>query len=296
LTRGPVRLPRRIALNGRLLDLHNTLFSGQNFRWREDGDWYSGVVAGNVVRVRLDAETLEFTSFPDAEAEVEPLLLDYLALDFDLDHVYESISHDLHIQPAIEKYAGMRVLRQDPWETMLSFLCAQASNVPRITKNVEDMCEVFGAEIGVGDMSRHAYPTPGALAEAGEGRLKELGLGYRAKFIASTAQAIADGDVDLLLLREAPYEDALASLVTLDGIGDKVANCILLFSLDKPEAFPVDTWIQKTVQQLYMGRKKVGLKAMRLWAQDYFKPYAGYANHYLFHSRRLEAKSRRVES
>lgn len=181
----------------------------------------------------------------------------------------------------------MRILRQDPWETVVSFLCAQASNVPRITRNVEDICESFGSEIGLG---RHNYPTPEQLANAGEDALRELGLGYRAKFLVETARCVADRAIQLAQLRTASYDDALTSLLMLDGVGDKVANCILLFALDKPSAFPVDTWIQKMLHQWYLGPRKTGLKQMRMWAQDYFGQHAGYANQYIFHSSRIENK------
>ena len=277
----------RLSFKGQPFDLHNTLFSGQNFRWRKIGERYTGVVFGNVVDVQLDGDGLEFTSYPDLDSIMGPLLRDYFSLDFDIDAVYDSISKDNHIRVAIERYRGMRILRQDPWETVVSFLCAQASNVPRITKNVEDMCESFGSEIGLG---RHNYPTPEQLASAGENALREIGLGYRAKFLVDTARCVADSEIQLTQLRTASYDDALASLLMLNGVGDKVANCILLFALDKPSAFPVDTWIQKMLQQWYLGQRKTGLKQMRMWAQDYFGQHAGYANQYIFHSSRIENK------
>ena len=277
----------RLSLKGQPFDLHNTLFSGQNFRWRKIDAGYNGVVFGNVVDVQLDGDSLEFTSYPDRASIVGPLLLDYFSLDLDIEAVYDSISKDNHIRVAIERYRGMRILRQDPWETVVSFLCAQASNVPRITQNVEDICESFGSDIGLG---RHNYPTPEQLASAGENALREIGLGYRAKFLVDTARCVADNEIQLTQLRTASYDDALASLLMLNGVGDKVANCILLFALDKPSAFPVDTWIQKMLQQWYLGQRKTGLKQMRIWAQDYFGRHAGYANQYIFHSGRIENK------
>ena len=115
-----------------------------------------------------------------------------------------------------------------------------------------------------------------------------MGLGYRAEYIeASTARSVAHGEVDLMSLREAPYETALDALTSLDGVGDKVANCVMLFSLDKPEAFPVDTWIDKAMREWYLGGSNIPRTKMRVWAMEHFKGYAGYANHYLFHDRRI---------
>ena len=123
--------------------------------------------------------------------------------------------------------------------------------------------------------------------------LRDLRLGYRAEYIVSAARAVADGKLDLMALREDSYEAALETLLSLDGVGDKVANCILLFSLDKLEAFPVDVWIERALQEWYLdgAGQKLSRKNMRLWARDYFGPYAGYANHYLFHDRRLQGKT-----
>jgi N-glycosylase/DNA lyase len=162
--------------------------------------------------------------------------------------------------------------------------------VQRITKNVEDLCEAFGQPITLGRETRHAYPTAESLAAAGEQALRDLGLGYRARYIASVAKKVSEGEVELMALREAEYEEALEVLTSLDGIGDKVANCIMLFSMDKPEAFPVDTHISKAVHESFAdghGLKSKDAIKVRLWAQSRFGAYAGYANHYLFHYRRM---------
>ena len=273
----------------RALDLRSTIFSGQTFRWRELDGWYQGVVFGSVVTMRQTEAGIEFTSSPDDERVMAPLLTDYLGLDADLESIYDSIAADDRMMAAIARFRGMRVLRQDPWECLVSFICSSASNIPRITKNVESICNSFGRPLTSGERPWHVFPTPPELAGAGERRLREFGLGYRAAYLDATARAIADGEVDLFTLREAPYEDALEALIALDGVGDKVANCVLLFSLDKLQAFPVDTHIKQRLQEWY--DRKLSERAMRLWAQDYFGRYAGYANQYLFHDRRLQRKA-----
>jgi N-glycosylase/DNA lyase len=276
------------------LDLASTLQSGQAFRWRRDAEWFEGVVFNNIVRMRQDGAGIEFTSAPDDEYFVRPLLRDYLALEIDLEGIYASMGADDRLEATIARYRGMRILRQDPWECLVSFICSSASNIPRIRKNVESICAAFGREVRAGDRVWSTFPTPQDLAEAGQERLRRLGVGYRAPFIANTARAIADGDVDLMALREAPYEEALSALTTLDGVGDKVANCVLLFSLDKTEAFPVDVWVERALQEWYLSGadKKLTRRNMRLWALDHFGPYAGYANQYLFHDRRLQGRRR----
>ena len=271
----------------RPLDLASTLLSGQAFRWRREGPWFMGVVFDNSVKMRPAEGGVELVSSPDDERALEPLMRDYLGLDSDLDSIYSSFAQDERLTTATRRHAGMRVLRQDPWECLISFICSSASNIKRITGNVESICSAFGRPIRTDGQVRHTFPSPRALSAAEPGALRELGLGYRAEYIAATARSVAAGEVDLMSLREDSYDDALEALVGLDGVGDKVANCVLLFALDKLDAFPVDVWIERALSEWYMSGRKLSRRDMRLWARDHFGPYAGYANHYLFHDRRL---------
>ena len=275
-------------------DLASTLGSGQAFRWHMDDGWSTGVVFGNVVSMRQVGSDVEFSAAHDDEAALKPLLADYLGLAADLESIYAAIGTDERMRAAIERYKGMRILRQDPWECLVSFMCSPASNILRISKNVESICTAFGRPLGLGDQARCTFPTPNELAEASEAQLLALGLGFRAGRVASAARAVAEGEIDLMPLREASYEEALSVLTTLDGVGDKVANCVLLFSLDKPEAFPVDVWVDRALREWYLdGRGMTPTRAkMREWAQEHFGPFAGYANQYLFHDRRLQGQSR----
>ena len=283
-----------LPLDGQPFDLESTLFSGQVFRWRKIDEWYEGVVFGRIVQVREVEGGIAFATPGDNADVTTSRLRDYFSLDDDLHEVYSALSHDEGLRESFDRYRGMRILRQDPWETTLSFLCAQNSNVLRITRNVEDMCRSFGRPVSLEESTRYTYPTPTALAEAGEQALRDLGLGYRARYIVSAAERVARGTPDLMALRDASYDDALDALMALDGVGDKVANCIMLFCMDKPQAFPVDTHIRQILRERYPRARRVkssDIRRVRAWAQEHFAPYAGYANHYLFHSRRLEGRS-----
>ena len=287
------------------LDLPNTLESGQAFRWRRENtspqaasgqeQWFNGVLFNNIVRVRRVPRGIEFHCGPDDESMLEPLVRDYLRLHDDLKAIYRSITTDEWINAAIAKYRGMRILRQHPWECLVAFLCSATSNIPRIKNNVEDLARHFGRPIELGGRVRNTFPTPAELAEAGEGRLRQLRLGFRAKYVAAVSRMVADGEVDLFALREASYEEALEALTPLPGVGDKVANCVLLFSLDKLEAFPVDVWVDRVLREMYLDAmetsKRPSRKEMRPWAQNHFGRYAGYANQYLFHRRRLQGRA-----
>jgi len=281
----------RIAVDGPL-DLQATLESGQAFRWRREDGWYGGVVFSNAVLLRRTARGIEFRSTPEDEEALAEHLVDYLGLSDDLDAIYRSIAVDEHLKAAIRRYRGMRILRQDPWECLVSFICSAWSNVHRVSGNIEAIASRFGEPVHQDGGTRHAFPSPNELAAADEAALRILGLGFRAKYVPHTAELVASGEVNLLTLREASYDDALRVVLSLPGVGDKVANCVLLFSLDKREAFPVDVWIQRVLCDLYLGGagRKMSTRTLRLWAQDHFGPYAGYANHYLFHDRRLAAR------
>ena len=275
-------------------DLENTLMSGQAFRWRTpDADgWLTGVVFNNIVRMRRVAEGVEFACAPGDESALRPLIADYLRLSDDLDGIAAAINRDERIGAAIARYPGLHILRQEPWECMVSFICSANNNIRRISKNVEDIADAFGNPLALGDVRRNTFPSPAALAEAGEGRLRELGLGFRAKYVAAAAERAAAGEVDLYGLREASYDEALEALTEFAGIGDKVGNCILLFALDRLDAFPVDVWIDRALRDWYpeVAERKLSRAKMRPWAQAYFGEYAGYANQWLFHNRRVKGK------
>lgn len=298
-------------------DLRGTLCGGQAFRWREEGDgWFCGVIFGNVVRMRRVEEGIEFVSAPDDEASLAALVRDYLRVDDDMDAVYAALSEDEHLAAAVQRHRGLRVLRQEPWECLVGFICSANNNIPRITANIEDMAAHYGSALagpalptdggGDGDASparvRHGFPTARQLVDAGEQALRDLKLGFRAVNVIGAARGIADGrGPDLYALREAEYEDALAELVKLRGIADKVANCVMLFSLDKPQAFPVDVWIVRALRDWYpdapvppalnsRGNKTTPTerhkREMREWAYERFGMHAGYANQYMFHHKR----------
>ncbi len=273
-------------------DLESTLYSGQSFRWRRDGDWSVGVVFDNIVKVRQVSEGIEYACGPDEETDVTPLLTEYLGLGSDLDHIYHSVAKDERIVRAIGKYWGMRILRQEPWECLISFIISSNSNILRISGHVEDLANTFGRPLRYGGHTRNTFPAPSVLRDVGERRLREMRLGFRAPYVDATAKIVADGEIDLFALREAAYDEALQTLTSLPGVGDKVANCVLLFSLDKLEAFPVDVWVRRALQEWYLDerKKKLSAEKMRLWAREYFGPYAGYANQYMFQDRRLQTK------
>lgn len=301
------------------LDLAASLESGQAHRWRKQEEWYSGVVRGNFIKIRQtqpEAEApslysplakgqpsypplskggiggggrLEFCSEPRPETSVVALLQSYFRLDDDISAIYADICRDERVAAMVARYPGLRVLRQEPWECLIAFICSANSNIPRIAQTMEKLASHYGNSIQMEGEVRHAFPTPQQLAAAGEAELRKLGLGFRAPYVAKAALRVAQGELDLESLIKLPYAEAKARLIECAGIGPKVSDCIAVFSLEKLEAFPIDVWVRRALGEWYFPGQKVPPDRILLeWAHQHFGRYAGYAQQYLFHGRRME--------
>ncbi|PKB73376.1 MAG: hypothetical protein BZY75_02160 [SAR202 cluster bacterium Io17-Chloro-G7] len=289
------------------LDLAASLESGQSHRWERDGDWFSGVLEGAFIKMRQDADgRVEYLCDSHPQSWVEPLLRRYFRLDDDLPAIYSEIKADPRVAEMVDRYPGLRILRIEPWECVISFICSANSNIPRIHQNMEALATNFGDRVFIYSghdnngqnltQSRHAFPTPAQLGEAGEAELRRLGLGFRAPYVDKTTRMVLDGRLDLDHLVNLPYLEAKSSLMECPGIGPKVADCIAVFSLDKLEAFPIDVWIRRALGEWYFaGEKPPPDRVMLEWAQNHFGRYGGYAQQYLFHGMRLRKKVKDVE-
>ena len=277
-------------------DLQSTVESGQSYLWwREDGaDYTDGVPYGDdgwyltttrgagvpaVVRVRQRGETLEWESTVDAE----PVLRDRLRLADDLDRIRETVPDGALVEDAFDTYPGMRLVREPPFGTLVSFICSAQMRVSRIHGMQQSLREAFGTPVTLDGRRYHAYPTPEQLAAASEAELRDLSLGYRAPYVKRTAEMVTEG-VDPAAIRGEPYEQARESLTQFVGVGEKVADCVLLFSLGYLQAVPLDTWIRKTIAEYYpdcdRGTYADTSRAIRA---AFGGEYAGYTQTYVFH-------------
>ena len=276
-------------------DLVSSLESGQAHRWAypKDGDdgWYTGVVRGNLVRIRQTGDLVEFRCAPSGEAAFAPRLAEYFRFDDDISKIYDVINEDERVAAMVRRYPGLRVLRTEPWECLVAFICSATSNIPRIHQNMESISRAFGSPVSLNGWTRHTFPTPADLAEAGEAELRRLGLGFRAPYVHLASVAVLEGRLDLEALIEMPYPEAKAALMERRGIGSKIADCIAVFSLEKLEAFPIDVWVRRALGEWYFpGQKTPPDRVLLEWAQEHFGRYGGYAQQYLFHGRRLRDK------
>ena len=284
-------------------DLESTLQCGQLFRWAKQGDSWHGVVKDKVLRVQKEDNVLRF------EGADNVFIRDYFRLDDDLPTIVAEISRDSFVTAAIKTLHGLRLVRQDPWECLVSYICATYKNIPAIKKMMFELSKRFGQEIADESCLIYAFPKPYNLAKASIAELRNCGLGYRAKRVREAAQIVVDGEVDFEQLRKADYKEAKERLMQVPGVGHKVADCVVLFSLDKLEAFPVDIWVKRIIERHYSRHfdrsfihkistadslSKKAYDRIGLFARSYFGRYAGYAQEYLFHFARGHAIRDRV--
>lgn len=232
-------------------DLEQICRSGQCFRMDQESDGVYSVIAGNR-RVRVSQKGTEVDFFCD-EDEFEQFWKRYFDLESDYASYIEQINpSDAYLMQAAAFGAGVRILRQDLWEMIVSFLISQQNNIVRIRRCIDNICRSYGEKIedGQGECY-YAFPRPEALAVLGDDDLKVCNLGYRSKYVVRTAQSIVSGEIDLAAVGGMSYEAAKEELLKLFGVGEKVADCICLFALHHLQAFPVDTHIRQALQSHY---------------------------------------------
>ena len=273
-------------------NLSVSLESGQSHRWIKEDAWYSSIIGNTYIKIRQDLDgSIHFISNIKDEAFNIELLNRYFRIDDNISNIYREISDDERVSQMVSLYPGLRLLRLDPWECLIAFICSANSNLSRIHQVMENMANHFGEPIKLADTVRNSFPRPQQLVEAGEIGLRRLGLGFRAPYVDQATRRVLEGTLDLELLIKLPYEEAKASLMECKGIGPKIADCVLVFSLEKLEAFPIDVWVRRALGEWYFPNQKIPPdKDLLEWAHEYFGPYAGYAQQYLFHGRRSEKK------
>jgi N-glycosylase/DNA lyase len=274
-------------------DLRATLESGQTFLWlRDDGRayegtdptdgsaWYSTVTDGEVVRVRQRDGLLEWEATFDADR----LLVGRLRLDDDLPAIFEAIPDDPLLAEARDAYSGLRLVDDPFFPCLVSFICSAQMRVERIHSMQTTLAREYGETVIADGETYHAYPAPERLAAATEAELRELGLGYRAPYVQRSAELVASGEATPEDVRGLDYEDAREEMQAFVGVGDKVADCVLLFSLDYLEAVPLDTWIQQAIAEHYPHCEKGSYaETSRAIREAFGGEFAGYAQTYVFH-------------
>jgi N-glycosylase/DNA lyase len=254
------------------LDLAQTLDCGQSFRWvRQPDGSFAGVAYGKSVNVSLDGTDL---IIKNSSEEDKKLWSDYFDLDLDYGKIRADISKIHPVLSEAARYApGIRILRQEPYEALCTFIISQNNNIKRIKGIVQRLCESFGEPLPNGQF---AFPGAKVMAGLTAEDLAPIRAGFRARYLCDAAKKVESGEVDLELCRTLGYDEARAELMKITGVGVKVADCTLLFGLHRIEAFPVDVWMKRAMEKLFPG----------MGAED-FGEYAGIAQQYIFHYSRM---------
>lgn len=253
------------------LDLERTVFCGQAFRWKkkEDGK-FTAVVKGKIITAEQKNNQIIFENVYDEETKNE--IETYFDLKRDYKKICENMCSDKNFATAYKEYEGIRILRQDSWEALCSFIISQNNNIPRIVGIIDRLCRSFGEKI---DEENYTFPSYQSLKGITAEDLAPLRAGFRGKYIADAVEKLNSGEINLSEIEKMPIEQARRELCKIKGVGAKVAECTLLYGFGRMEAFPVDVWVKRIMEEMYPD----GLP-------EIFKGNEGIAQQYLFHWRR----------
>ena len=260
---------------------------GQCFRWnKQENNSYTGIVKNNVINVKKENERVIFTG--NCNEDIKTICIDY----FDLNKNYENIKTELskidnYLANSIKYGNGIRILHQDLWETLISFIISANNNIPRIKTIIERISKTYGNKLIFQDKEYYTFPTPEELANVTVQDFRNLGLGFRDVRVYETVQKTLRKEIDLKELeKEENIETLRNKLLEIPGVGPKVADCIMLFSLKKYEVFPVDVWVRRVISELYFENIEQKPQTIQKFAKEQYGNLAGLAQQYLFYWRR----------
>ena len=262
------------------IDIDNSINSGQVFLWEKDGtDWY-GINGQNILKINKNGVIKSILNSKT----------NFFRKSDNIQEIIESISKDVTVKKAVKEYEGLRIFRQDPFQCMISFIISSNSNIQKIKSSLKKISKKFGKKIKINNKIFFLFPEPEKIANASINEIKKCGVGYRAPFIKEAAKMVVLKKIDFKYLEKCNYQEAKKNICLVPGIGNKVADCIMLFSLNKLNAFPLDTWMIKILEKYYSNEFKIETKTitekqyniLHEKIVNYFGPYCGYAQQFLF--------------
>jgi N-glycosylase/DNA lyase len=262
------------------INVENSINSGQVFLWKKNGNYWDGINGQDVLRVNNNGVIKSYQN----------LKIDFFRKNDSLDNIIKSISKDKTVRIAVKKYLGLRILKQDPFQCLISFIISSNSNIQKIKTNLENISKKFGTKIKFENQEFFLFPKPEKLGKASINEIRSCGVGYRAKFIKDAANMIFSKEIDFDSLKKSKYFETKESIRSIPGVGNKVADCVMLFSLNKLEAFPLDRWMIRILEKYYRNEFHLETKTITEKQYDilhekivnHFGPYAGYAQQFLF--------------
>ena len=262
------------------INIDNSINSGQVFLWEKNGnDWY-GINGQDILKINKNGIIKSLLNSKT----------NFFRKNDNMQEIIKSISKDEIVKKSVKQYVGLRIFKQDPFQCMISFIISSNSNIQKIKSSLEKISQKFGTKVKIQNKEFFLFPKPEKLANASIEEIKKCGVGYRAPFIKQASKMIVLKKINFKYLEKCDYQEAKKKICVIPGIGNKVADCILLFSLNKLEAFPLDTWMIKILEKYYSNQfnietKTITEKQYQILHEkivNYFGPYCGYAQQFLF--------------
>ena len=262
------------------INIDNSINSGQVFLWEKNGtDWY-GINGQDILKINKNGVIKSILNSKT----------NFFRKNDNMQEIIKSISKDETVKKSVKQYKGLRIFKQDPFQCMISFIISSNSNIQKIKNSLEKISKKFGKKVKIQNKEFFLFPKPEKLANASIEEIKKCGVGYRAPFIKQASKMIILKKINFEYLEKCNYDEAKKNICLIPGVGNKVADCILLFSLNKLEAFPLDTWMIKILEKYYSNEFKIETKTITTKQYDilhekivnYFGPYCGYAQQFLF--------------
>ena len=262
------------------IDIDNSINSGQVFLWERHGTSWYGIDGQDILKINQNG----------AIKSILNSKTNFFRKNDNIQEIIKSISKDKTVKKAVKEYEGLRIFKQEPFQCMISFIISSNSNIQKIKSSLEKITKKFGKKITIENKDFFLFPEPEKIAKASIDEIKACGVGYRAPFIKEAAKMVVSKKINFEYLEKCDYQEAKKNICLVPGIGNKVADCIMLFSLNKLEAFPLDTWIIKILEKYYSNEFKIETKTITIKQYDmlhekivnYFGPYCGYAQQFLF--------------
>jgi len=262
------------------INVENSINSGQAFLWKKIRGYWYGINGQDILRVDKNGVV---DSFQNSK-------IDFFRKNDNLDEIIKMISKDKTVRKAVKQYSGLRILRQDPFQCLISFIVSSNSNIQKIKTNLEKLSKKFGVKTTYENEEFFLFPKAEKLATASINEINGCGVGYRAKFIKEAAKIILSDKIDFEILKKSNYQETKEVIRTIPGVGNKVADCIMLFSLEKLEAFPLDRWMIRILEKYYSNKFQIDTKTitekqyeiLHKKIRNHFGPYAGYSQQFLF--------------
>ena len=267
-------------INYQTINVENSINSGQVFLWKKNKEFWYGVNGNDVLKIDKKGNINSYQNYK----------IDFFRQNDNLEKIIKSISKDKTVKIAVKKFQGLRITRQDPFQCLISFIVSSNSNIPKIKSNLENISKKFGKKIKFYNQEFFLFPNPKKLAKASINEITSCGVGYRAKFIKEAAKITVSKEIDFDYLKKCDYQNAKENICQIPGVGNKVADCVLLFSLDKLEAVPLDRWIIRILEKYYLKKFEIDTKTitekqynmLHKKIVNHFGPFAGYSQQFLF--------------